>query len=35
LGFQKGKIVSIDLNDAVTNIKELDPDYLRLAKILA
>ena len=34
-GFQKGKIVSIDLHDAVTNIKKLDPDYLRLAKILA
>ena len=33
-GFQKGKIVSIDLHDAVTNIKKLDPDYLRLAKIL-
>ena len=34
-GFQKGKIVSIDLHDAVTNKKKLDPDYLRLAKILA
>ena len=34
-GFQKGNVVSINLHDAVTNKKTLDPEYMRLAKILA
>lgn len=34
-GFNQGKVVSIDLHDAVTNKKELDPEYMRLARILS
>lgn len=34
-GFNSGKIVSIDLEDAVTNKKQLDPELIRLAAILA
>lgn len=33
-GFDAGKVVSIDLTDAVTNKKTLDPELLRLAKVL-
>lgn len=34
-GFDAGKVVSIDLTDAVTNKKTLDPELIRLAKVLA
>ena len=34
-GFDAGKIVTIDLTDAVNNKKTLDPELARLAKILA
>lgn len=34
-GFDAGKPVSIDLNDAVNNSKTLDPELIRLAKVLA
>ncbi|MBO6177795.1 MAG: 6-phosphofructokinase [Selenomonadaceae bacterium] len=34
-GFQKGNVVSINLHDAVTNKKHLDPDLIHLAKVLA
>ena len=34
-GFNSGKIVSIDLEDAVTNKKQLDPELIRLSAILA
>lgn len=34
-GFDAGKVVSIDLNDAVNNKKTLDPELIRLAKVLA
>jgi 6-phosphofructokinase 1 len=34
-GFNQGKVVSIDLHDAVTNKKQLDPEYMRLARILS
>ena len=34
-GFNQGKVVCIDLHDAVTNKKKLDPEYIRLAKVLA
>jgi 6-phosphofructokinase 1 len=33
-GFDAGKVVSIDLHDAVTNKKKLDPEFIRLAKVL-
>ena len=33
-GYSKGRVVSIDLHDAVNNKKILDPDYLHLAKVL-
>ena len=33
-GYSKGRVVSIDLHDAVNNKKVLDPDYLHLAKVL-
>ena len=33
-GFNKGNVVSIDLHDSVNNKKQLDPEYLRLAKNL-
>ncbi len=34
-GYDKGKVVSIDLQDAVNNKKTLDREYLHLAKVLA
>lgn len=34
-GFESGKPVSIDLSDAVGNKKTLDPELIRLAKVLA
>lgn len=34
-GFDSGKVVSIDLTDAVTNKKTLDPELIRLARVLA
>lgn len=34
-GFEAGKPVSIDLSDAVGNTKTLDPELIRLAKVLA
>ncbi|MGL6014482.1 MAG: 6-phosphofructokinase [Selenomonadaceae bacterium] len=34
-GFDAGKVVSIDLADAVTNQKTLDPELIRLARVLA
>lgn len=34
-GFNKGHVVSIDLHDAVTNKKRLDPDFMHIAKVLA
>lgn len=34
-GFDAGKVVSIDLTDAVSNKKTLDPELIRLAKVLA
>ena len=34
-GFDAGKVVSIDLNDAVSNQKTLDPELIRLARVLA
>ena len=34
-GFDAGKVVSIDLNDAVHNQKTLDPELIRLARVLA
>lgn len=34
-GFDAGKVVSIDLTDAVTNKKTLDPELIRLARVLA
>ena len=33
-GYNKNDIVSIDLNDAVNNKKELDSEYVRIAKVL-
>ena len=33
-GFDAGKVVTIDLHDAVTNKKKLNPEFLRLAKVL-
>ena len=30
-----GKVVSINLHDAVTNRKTLDPEIVRLARVLA
>lgn len=33
-GFNAGRVVQIDLFDAVNNKKTLDPDYVRLAKVL-
>ncbi len=34
-GFNRGHVVSINLHDAVNNKKQLDPQYMRLAKVLA
>ena len=34
-GFNRGHVVSINLHDAVTNKKQLDPSLMRLAKVLA
>ena len=34
-GFNRGHVVSINLHDAVNNKKKLDPEYMRLARILA
>jgi 6-phosphofructokinase 1 len=34
-GFYRGHVVSIDLYDAVNNKKQLDPQLIRLAKVLA
>ena len=34
-GFDRGNVVSINLHDAVTNKKKLDPEYMHLAKVLA
>ncbi|MBQ1914122.1 MAG: 6-phosphofructokinase, partial [Selenomonadaceae bacterium] len=34
-GFNRGNVVSINLHDAVTNKKKLDPEYIHLAKVLA
>ena len=34
-GFSRGHVVSIDLHNAVTNKKQLDPQLMRLAKVLA
>ncbi len=34
-GFDKGKVVSINLKDAVTNKKKMDPDFMHIAKVLA
>ena len=34
-GFDRGHVVSINLPDAVTNKKKLNPEFMRLAKILA
>ena len=33
-GFSEGRVVSIDLYDSVTNKKQLDPDYIHIAKVL-
>jgi 6-phosphofructokinase 1 len=33
-GFSKGRVVSIDLHDSVNNKKQLDQEYLHLAKVL-
>ena len=33
-GYSKGHVVSVNLYDAVNNKKKLDPEYLRLAKVL-
>jgi 6-phosphofructokinase 1 len=33
-GFSKGHVVTINLHDAVTNKKRLDPEYTHLAKVL-
>lgn len=34
-GFNRGHVVSINLHDAVNNKKQLDPQFVRLAKVLA
>ena len=34
-GYNRGEVVSIHLQDAVNNKKELDPEYMRLARVLA
>lgn len=34
-GFNKGEVVSIDLYDAVSHKKKLDPEFMRLAQVLA
>ena len=34
-GFNRGHVVSINLHDAVNNKKQLDPQLIRLAKVLA
>ena len=34
-GFNRGHVVSINLHDAVNNKKPLDPQYMRLARVLA
>ena len=34
-GSDQGKVVCIDLHDAVTNKKKLDPEFIRLARVLA
>ena len=33
-GFDKGKVVAIDLHDAINNKKPLNPEFLRLAELL-
>ena len=33
-GFNKGKVVAINLHDAITNKKPLDPEYIELADML-
>ena len=33
-GFNQGKVVSIDLHDAITNKKQLDSEFIRLAEEL-
>jgi hypothetical protein len=33
-GYSKGHVVTINLHDAVTNKKKLDPEYTHLAKVL-
>ena len=33
-GFDAGKVVTIDLQDAVNNKKTLDPELIRLARVL-
>ena len=34
-GFNRGHVVSINLHDAVNNKKKLNPEFMRLAKVLA
>ena len=34
-GFDSGKVVAIDLFDAVNNKKTLDPELVRLSRVLA
>ncbi|MBQ1889638.1 MAG: ATP-dependent 6-phosphofructokinase, partial [Selenomonas sp.] len=34
-GFNEGKVVSVNLFDAVNNQKTLDPELVRLARVLA
>lgn len=33
-GYKEGHVVSIDLHDSVNNKKQLDPDYIHIAKVL-
>ena len=35
VGFEQGKVVSINLFDSVNNNKTLDPELVRLARVLA
>ena len=34
-GFNEGKVVSVNLFDAVNNTKTLNPELVRLARVLA
>ena len=34
-GFNRGHVVSINLHDAVNNKKQLNPEFMRLARVLA